>query len=66
MQSILERAGGSFNKRRETCRLRRHRLRPQIGKGTIGRQEVGIPGTLRRLTIRENFLSWDQFGLAGR
>ena len=54
MRSILERAGGSKKKRGETCRLRRHRPRPQIGKSTIGRQEVGILG-IHGLTIREFF-----------
>ena len=47
MQSILERAGGSMNKRREICRFRRHRPRPQIKNATIGRQEVEIHGILR-------------------
>ena len=46
MQSILERAGGSLNQCWETCRLRRHHPRPQIGNATIGRQEVGILGIL--------------------
>ena len=55
MQSTLEQAGGSMNQRGES-RLRRHRPRPRIGKATIGRQEVGIPGILHGLIIRENFL----------
>ena len=55
MPSILEQAGGSFNQRKETCRLRRHRPRPrqQIGTATIGRREVGIPGILHGLTHRD-------------
>ena len=64
MQSIHERAGGSINKRRETCRLRRHRPRQQSGNTTIGRQEVGSPRILHSLTIREFSQSWDQFRLA--
>ena len=55
MPSILERAGGSINLRRETSRFRRHRPRPQIGNATIGRQEVGILGILHGLTIRDFF-----------
>ena len=51
-QSILEQARGSIKSTRETCRFRRHRPRPQIGTATIGRREVGIPGILHRLTIR--------------
>ena len=54
MQSILEQAGGSINSR-ETYRLRRYRLRPQIGNATIGRQKVGIPGIVHGLPIREQF-----------
>ena len=57
MHSILEQAGGSINQRGETCRLRRHRLRPRIGNATTGRQEVGIPGILHGLTIRDIFLN---------
>ena len=53
MRSILERAGGSVNQRGETCRFRQHRPRPQIENATIGRQEVGNPGILHTLTIRE-------------
>ena len=56
MQSILQRVGGSKNKRRESCRLRRHRHRHKIGNATVGRQEVGILGILHGLTIRELFL----------
>ena len=55
-----------MNQRGETRRLRRHRPRPRIGKATSKRQEVGILGILHGLTIRENFLSWDQFRLTGR
>ena len=44
IQSILEQAGGSLNRRTETCRLR---------PLTIGRREVGVPGILHGLTIRE-------------
>ena len=47
-------AGGSKNQRGETCRVRR-RPRPRIGKATIGRQEVGIPG-IHGLTIRDFLL----------
>ena len=50
MQSILEQAGGSIKSRRETCRLR---PRQQIGTVTSGRREVGIPGILHGLTVRE-------------
>ena len=63
--AVDPRAGGSINKRRETCRLRRHRPRQQSGNTTIGRQEVGIPGFLHSLTLREFFSqSWDPFRLA--
>ena len=66
MRSTLEQAGGSINSSRETCRFRRHRPRPRIGKATIGRQEVGIPGILDGLTIRGHFLSdWTSFGWPG-
>ena len=53
IQSILEQAGGFITWRGKTCRLRRHRPRPQIGNATIGRQEVENPGILHGLTIRE-------------
>ena len=55
MRSTLEQAGCSVNQRGETCPLRRQRPRPRIGKATIGRQEVGIPGILHGLIIREFF-----------
>ena len=50
MQSTLEQTGRSVKNRRETCRLRR---RQQIVTVTIGRRQVGIPGILHGLTIRE-------------
>ena len=40
VQSVLERAGGSFNWRWETCRLRRH----ELGPVSVGR-EVNFPTT---------------------
>ena len=55
MRSTLGQAGGSTNQRGETCRFRRHRPRPRIGKSTIGRREVGSRGILQGLTIREHF-----------
>ena len=45
----------SINSTRETSRLRRHRPRPRIGKATVGRREVGIPGILHGLTILDVF-----------
>ena len=65
MRSTLEQAGGSVNQRGETCRCRRHRPRPQIGNATIGRQEVGIPGILHGLAIREFFSGRTSFGWPG-
>ena len=65
MRSILDQAGGSFNQRGETCRLRRHRPRPQSGKATSGRQEVGIIGILHGLTIRDFFSGATSFGWRG-
>ena len=62
--AVDPRTGWRFYKQRgETCR---HRPHPRIGKATIGRQEVRIPGILHGLTIRENFLRLDQFRLPGR
>ena len=52
-RSIIERTRGSINQRSETCHLRHHRSRPQIGNATIGRQKVGILGILHGLTTRE-------------
>ena len=62
MRSILEQTEGSVNQRGETCRLR-PRLR--IGTAIIGRQEVGIPGILRGLIIREFFSDRTSFGWPG-
>ena len=53
MRSIFELAGGSISQRGETCRVRHHRPRPRLATATIGRQEVGIPGLLHGLTIRD-------------
>ena len=64
-QSILQQAGGSITWRRRTCRLRRHRPRPQIGNATFGRQEVGIPGILHGLTILDFFRIRTSFGWPG-
>ena len=63
LQSTLALAGGSIKSRRETCR--QFRPRQQIGTETSGRREVGIPSILHALTIREIFLSQDQFRLPG-
>ena len=55
----------SINKRRESCRLRRHRHRPQIANATVGRQEVGILGYLHGLTIRLFFSELEPVSVGG-
>ena len=65
MQLNLEQAGGSFKSRWETWRFRRHRPGQQVGTATIGRREVGIPGTLHGLTIRDFSIFLTSFGWPG-